>query len=476
MTLSREQQRTSARTGDISRVAPRTGTRLDLTQATQASTVGLSNARTRIVGDRTGMLADVVVAVVRALRSLGSVSRRVGARVADVVTPLGWSMTVLVPAAFVFGYAFGWVELVAVAFAGLILLAVAAIYLIGRNPIAVDLGTRHGHVVVGQPATGVVLVRNPSKRRALSTRIEVPIGGGAVGFVLPSLARNAEFRHEFVIPTFRRGILPIGPARTVRADPVGMVRRELVWTERRQLIVHPRTVALPSVSTGLIRDLEGRPTRDLSNSDVSFHALREYVPGDERRYIHWKSTAKTGTYMVRQFEETRRSRLVVGLSLAASHYASDDEFEMAVSTAGSLGLRAMRDARDVSVVVGETTPEFASRKVLGIRQLNSLSRTRLLDDLAGVERSESSLTIVDLARVAAEKVTDISVAYLVCGSLTTPTDLRAAAVRLPIGVEVVAVICDPESIPGLRRVAGLNILTIGFLDDLQRSLARAAAV
>ena len=44
------------------------------------------------------------------------------------------------------------------------------------------------------------------------------------------------------------------------------------------------------------------------------------------------------------------------------------------------------------------------------------------------------------------------------------------------GVEVVAVVCDPDAVPGLRRVAGLTVLTIGYLDDLQLSLARAAAV
>jgi len=42
-------------------------------------------------------------------------------------------------------------------------------------------------------------------------------------------------------------------------------------------------------------------------------------------------------------------------------------------------------------------------------------------------------------------------------------------------VEVVAVVCDPEAVPSLRRVAELSVLTIGFLDDLQKSLARTAA-
>jgi uncharacterized protein (DUF58 family) len=301
------------------------------------------------------------------------------------------------------------------------------------------------------------------------------VGRGLTELVLPSVPRGSSFEQEFAVPTTHRGVYQVGPVRTVRADPVGLVRRELIWTDVAELVVHPRTIAIPSTSTGLIRDLEGNATRDLTNSDVAFHALREYMPGDERRYIHWKSTAKTGTYMVRQFEETRRSHLVVALSLASADYANDDEFELAVSVAGSLGVRAIRDVRNVSVVASVRTPEFAKRKTLAVRQLSTLTRARLLDDLAVVEQSESALTITDVARVTAEQVTGISVAFLVCGSLPTPGQLRSASTQFATGVEVIAVVCDPDTVPGLRQVAGLSVLTIGYLEDLQKSLAKAAA-
>lgn len=436
---------------------------------------GLTNARTRIVGTRTGVMADAIIVGVRLARALGVVVDGVSRRVSAVITPLGWVMLFAVPVAFLLGYQLGWIELVAVGFAGSVLIIVAALYLIGRNAVRIELTVPHSRVVVGEKATGVVTVTNPVRRRIAGVKVEVPVGRGLAELAMPSLDRGASFEHEFVVPTARRGILSIGPVRTVRADPVGLVRRELVWTDSVPLFVHPRTIGIPSTSTGFIRDLEGNPTRDISNSDVSFHALREYVPGDDRRYIHWKSTAKTGTYMVRQFEETRRSHLVIALSLATANYATDEEFEMAVSVAGSLGARAIRDARNVSVVVSEKTPEFAKRKVLAVRHLNTLTRTRLLDDLSVVEHAESALGILDVARVAADEVVGISVAFLVCGSLATPTELRAASTKFPPGVEVVAIVCDPEMVPGLRRVAGLSVLTIGFLEDLQKSLARSAA-
>jgi len=466
--------RRETRTGKSkTRTSSLTASRFDAQFST--ATEGLTNARTRIVGTRTGPLADALVAIVRLGTSLGVVFERLGARIGAVVTPLGWSMSIAVPLAFVFGYVLHWVELVAIAWAGVVLIAIAAIYLIGRNFFVIRLRIAHSRVVVGESAFGEVVVTNPRQRRVLGATVEIPVGAGLAEVTTPSLRRDGEFVHRFAIPTARRGIVDVGPVSTIRADPIGLVRRELVWTEVTQLFVHPRIIAIPSTSTGFVHDLEGNPTRDLTNSDVSFHALREYQPGDERRYIHWKSTAKTGRYMVRQFEETRRSHLVIALSLARSDYASDVEFEMAVSVTGSLGVRAIRDARDTSVVVSETTPDFAKRKVLAVRPLSTLSRARLLDDLSVVESAETALTIVDVARVAADQVAGVSVAFLVCGSGATPSELRAASSKFPLGVEVIAIVCDPDSIPGLRRVAGLSVLTIGYLEDLQKSLARSAA-
>jgi uncharacterized protein (DUF58 family) len=439
------------------------------------ATEGLSNARTRIVGTRTGFLADAIIAIVQFVSTARGRLVHLAKRIGSVITPLGWAIGITMPIAFVVGYAINWIELVTFAWANLLLILIAVVYLVGRNRLEIELRVAHTRVVVGDGAVGEVVVTNPRPRRILGASIEIPVGAGLAAVTMPSIRRHGTFVHEFAIPTTRRGIVDIGPVRTIRADPIGLVRRELVWTESTELFVHPRTIAIPSTSTGFVHDLEGSATRDLTNSDVSFHALREYQPGDERRYIHWKSTAKTGRYMVRQFEETRRSHIVIAQSLARSDYATDHEFEMAVSVTGSLGVRAIRDARNISIVVSETTPDYAKRKVLEVRPLSTITRTRLLDDLSLVQSADAALKITDVARVAAEQVAGISVAFLVCGSGATASELRSASTKFPVGVEVVAIVCDPDSIPGLRRVAGLSVLTIGYLEDLQRSLARSAA-
>jgi uncharacterized protein (DUF58 family) len=436
-------------------------------------TGSLTNARTRIVGNRTGFLADLVVAIVRALRAVRRVLRRFATRAADVVTPLGWTMVFLVPLGFVFGYGFGLLELIVAAWAGMGLLVVAVVYLVGRTALRIDLALPQSRTVVGEPVMGELVITNPGRLRALGITLEIPVGDALAEIAVPAIGPHAASEQQFTVPAARRGVITVGPVRTVRADPLGLVRREHIWTAASELFVHPRTIGIPSMSTGFVRDLEGHPTKDLTTSDISFHALREYAAGDERRYIHWKSSAKTGTYMVRTFEQTKRSHLVIALSLASADYASDEEFEMAVSVAGSLGARAIRDTRDVTVIVSESTPEFAKRKVFAVKALSTLSRNRLLDELAQVEHTEAALPLVDVSRVAGGRVPGVSVAFIICGSGTSSADLRAASTKFPLGVEVVAVVCDPETIPGLRQVSGLSVLTIGYLEDLNRSLLGA---
>jgi uncharacterized protein (DUF58 family) len=54
-----------------------------------------------------------------------------------------------------------------------------------------------------------------------------------------------------------------------------------------------------------------------------FHGLREFRPGDNPKLIHWKTSAKTGTLLVREFEERRTNRACVVLE--TFHYGEGSE-------------------------------------------------------------------------------------------------------------------------------------------------------
>lgn len=443
---------------------------------------------------REGLLAVVIERAVVAARAAASVVDRWTGAVRGVVTPLGWGAVGGAIVSLILGYGWGWTELVTIGWGLALLVALASAWLAGRGAGSIELSLPVDRVAVGESAEARLVAHNPGRRRFSGARLELPVGRRVLTRMIPALPRGGSVDERVAIPTERRGVVPVGPVRTVRADPVGLMRREIVWSGVQMLHVHPRTIAVSPLSTGFLRDLEGTPTRDLTVSDIAFHALREYQPGDDRRYIHWRSSAKTGTFMVRQFEETRRSRLMVLLDLAADAYEDADDFELAVSTAASLGARAIRDARSLSFVTSaplRSTPERArpgaergdwSRagralpRGAAMRELPTASRDRLLDALCLVEVDERATGLADTVRAAAETVTGVSLAFVVTGGARSVVNLRAAASRLPLGVAGVVVRCADEGEASARTVGGLSVFDIGYLDDLRAILARTASV
>ncbi|WP_353827439.1 DUF58 domain-containing protein [Agromyces sp. SYSU T0242] len=444
---------------------------------------------------RQGVLAAVIARLVVAARAAVAFAERATRAARGVVTPLGWGVLATSVVALGAGYIWGWLELVLIGWGLLLLAAVASAWLVGRGAGAIELSLPVARVAAGEAAQARLVARNPGRRRFAGARLELPVGARVLTRMVPALPRGGAFDERVAVPTERRGVVDVGPARTVRADPIGLMRREIVWSGVHELHVHPRTVAVSALSTGYLRDLEGAPTRDLTASDIAFHALREYQPGDDRRYIHWRSSAKTGTFMVRQFEETRRSRLMVLLDLAADAYEDPDDFELAVSVAGSIGARAIRDARSLAFVVsGRERPRRASsarrpagasdpigprgrpRGLAAMRELPTASRDRLLDALCLVEVDDRAGGLGDTVRAATESIAGVSLAFIVTGGARSLADLRHAASRLPIGVEAVAVRCASEGEATAGALGGLSVYGIGYLEDLTALLARTASV
>ncbi|MDQ4138574.1 MAG: hypothetical protein M3116_07000, partial [Actinomycetota bacterium] len=168
---------TRSRTGVVG------GTRLSATSRraeldSHTAIEGLTNARTRIVGTRTGVLADLVVGVVRVLTWVrGGVASAFRA-LSTVVTPLGWTVLAVTPLCFLAGYVLGWTELVVVAWTLSALLVAAGVYLLGRTALQVELDLPRTRVVVGQPAAARIRVTNPSVRRSFGMALEVPVDAG----------------------------------------------------------------------------------------------------------------------------------------------------------------------------------------------------------------------------------------------------------------------------------------------------------
>jgi len=442
-------------------------------RSSRTTTSENTSTHTRYSTTRSSTLIEAVVWWVRIWRAARAYSSAAVRWVLETVTPAGW-VVIAVIALFPIGLVFGWAEFIVAGSIGMVLMLLALPFLLGGRAYSVTFSMPVDRVVAGGEVTGTLRVTNVSSRLELPGRIDVPIGQGLTDVHVPLMRAGAVHEELVTVPAFQRGVIDVGPVTTVRTDPLGVLKREVAWADIHRLYVHPVTVPIPSTSAGFVRDLEGNPASDIVDSDMSFHAIREYASGDGQRNIHWKSTAKTGKLMVRQFEESRRSRLAVALSLRADEYATPDEFEMAVSAVGSLGIRAIRDGRDVAVFTSDDIPEFTRGSIRSIRTLNVVSTRTLLDDLSAISFSQRAMPIEDVCLFASQVIPDISIAFVICGSTMTASRIHSLALKFPPSVSIVAVLCDPTTEPRFRRLAGTGVLNIAVLDDFRSLLARKA--
>jgi uncharacterized protein (DUF58 family) len=388
--------------------------------------------------------------------------RRFVARASGPVTPLGRAVLGIGLVAWLVAVLSGWQEFAVVAGVCLVGVALSFLFTFGRTQLEARTVLNPKRVVAGDTAVAELNVTNTARRRMLPVRLEIPVGGAVATVHVPTLAAGEGFEEVLIIPTQRRGVLQIGPTRSVRGDPLAMMRREVTWAEAEELFVHPPTTSLQGVSSGWLRDLEGQPTNDRSPSDVAFHTLREYVPGDDRRHVHWRTSARINKLMVRQFIDNRRSHLGIVIDTNPASYASEDEFELAVSMAASLGLRAIREGQEMSCVAGAS----------GVA---SHSGPNLLDGLARIELGVPTISLQETTMRAAPLLSSASIVALVTGSAIASSDFPLAARRFGVDVRMLALRADLAAEPSFVRSPQMITLVAGSLDSFTRVMWTVSA-
>jgi uncharacterized protein (DUF58 family) len=393
--------------------------------------------------------------------------------VTRVVTPLGWLVTAFVVVAWVAGRALGWAELVLAAVLGAVELVAGVGLTLGRSGVTGAIELERDRVTAGESVTARLELTGSTRRR-LPLTVELPVGAPATGTAavtvrrvdVPGSAPGTVRREAFTIDTDRRGVIVVGPATTVRGDPFGLLRRAAPLTGARTLFVHPVTVALRPLAGGLLRDLEGRTTEDVSMSDLAFHALRAYAPGDDRRHIHWRSSARalsadageqvglaTGGsgLLVRQFNDTRRSHLMVVVDGDLGAYQRPDDLELAMSVGASVAVRAMREEIGTTVVASD---QLATGRA-GRRAMDAFALA-----------TPTTAAPAELVARGLRATPEVTTALLVTGSAREFTELRRAAAWFPPEVTVAAVRVDPAGRTAVARAGALVVLDVAALADL----------
>ena len=297
----------------------------------------------------------------------------------------------------------------------------------------------------------------------------------------------------------RRGAFQLGPTDARTGDPLGLFSARRTLPAGETLVVLPLTVRISTFPPppGI---LAGGKSIQRKTMDVTPHAagVREYVPGDPMKRIHWPTTAHRDRFMVKEFEQDPQSdiwffldaqREVQLLSREGETVVEDenwwlrrlkvslprDTFEYAISVTASLARFFLNEKRAVGLAcaAGRLTVLAAER---GVRQVG-----KVLETLAYLQ-PQGELPMLGLVGMQAKQLPPGSAAILVTPSvrpdlLLAVDDLQRRNLRplvLLIRPETFGGSQDSQSLVSGLMNRDIPVCRIGYGDDLAAQLALPA--
>lgn len=240
---------------------------------------------------------------------------------------------------------------------------------------------------VGDEVRVGLTVRNRGKKALPLMRMDDRFGAFEDSAVLVERVDAGATAHvELVKPAHRRGAFAGGEVALTSGAPFGFLSSKRTVDVPSDLVVVPRWVEMRSFP---ILEPSSFPSdvlheRARTGAGEEFIGVRDYRPGDPPRHVHWRSTARAGHLVVREFEEEVASRVCIALAGEDAGVPPDSVFETLVSAAASIGIYALQTGHPIDMV--RTAPEGA------VERIADPDRFALLDWLARAEPVDAPLT------------------------------------------------------------------------------------
>lgn len=233
----------------------------------------------------------------------------------------------------------------------------------------------------------------------------------------------------------RRGLYTLGPTRLRTGDPFGIYTVTLHDRHASTILVTPPLLPLSQlkiVPGGWAGDQSRR--RGSLEREISDAGIRNYIPGDSLKRIHWHASARHDTLIVRQLEAATSGDWWIFVDLDAAAQAGtgqDSTLELCIVLAASLATRGLKEHRRVGLAL-------AGPQLVWLEPRADLAhRWRILRALSMAETGGRSLAdLIALGRPA-------QTATLIAITPTSDPGWVAAAGRRRRGGNVMALLVDP---------------------------------
>jgi uncharacterized protein (DUF58 family) len=302
---------------------------------------------------------------------------------------------------------------------------------------------------------------------------------GRLGEAEVELQPHGHGRHwgAYLLRDVPRGRHRFEPVRLSISDPFGLAEAGLALESEQALVVYPRLVDLERLFLdGGAGPEHGRQLLLRRPVGFDLHSVRDYQQGESLRRVHWPSTARRGSLMVKELEDSPRDEVAVLLDGDPATVAGsppDSSFDAAVRVAGSILLAQVRRGRRCTLVLNT-----AGRDVQSISS-EGPEWQRALELLAAAEPDARSAAAALLRSADGPASRSLELVVVTSGVERSLVDrlLERALTRRPVAlvhVESASYAGRPHRPePDLLRLqaAGVPVAVVRRGDDLAAALA-----
>jgi len=168
---------------------------------------------------------------------------------------------------------------------------------------------------------------------------------------------KSEVRIPYRVELTKRGAYHLDRLTVTAFDPLGIFSFTKRVSSVSEMMVLPTPQEIPDmILSGAERHgLIDLPVAAIRGSGIDPDGVREYVPGDPLRRMHWKSTARTNKLNVIEFEESHSLNVVLALELHRGTNVGEGKqstLEYLIRAAASLAQKAIRQGASVRLIAG----------------------------------------------------------------------------------------------------------------------------
>ncbi len=214
-------------------------------------------------------------------------------------------------------------------------------------------------LTAGEPTQVSLVAHNTSSQHRLPFTVQdlLPEGLSAPQdnqHLIVDLASGQQQTVTYQMLPLRRGLYELSALKLITTDLIGLFEFATSVAQPQQLLVYPKPIPLPDMwRTATASRGSYQTTRRTPGPGPDLYGVREYIPGDDLRKIHWKATAHRGKLTVIEREQAQKVAATVVLDLSANAHTgwgNESSLEYGVTLAASLLAQALQQDRRATLI------------------------------------------------------------------------------------------------------------------------------